>query len=152
MGASIAADAGSNGTIISSLDSGNYALRITNNVTQCVNVLYASVNIALLPPVATATSVPSTYCPPVSNGELHGLADGQTSGFTFFWYSVDLADTLVNNSPDIFNLQPGDYLLTVVNDTTACASNPTPVTIDDTPVIPTATFTSQDQISCDPVN
>ncbi|MCK5705695.1 MAG: hypothetical protein KAI29_31315, partial [Cyclobacteriaceae bacterium] len=50
------------GEIISNLDSGNYAVRITNNTTQCNNIYFPSVNIAIVLPVETVTSIPSTYC------------------------------------------------------------------------------------------
>ena len=127
-------------------------MTLTNNATLCTNDFYPSVNVAISIPVASATAVPSTYCGAAANGELHGLANGVTAGYTFYWYSVALSDTLVDNSADILNLQPGDYLLTVVDDATLCASAPVPVTINDTPILPTATFASLDQISCDPLN
>ena len=50
------------GEVISNLDSGNYAVRITNNTTQCENVYFPSVNVNIVLPVETVSSDPSTNC------------------------------------------------------------------------------------------
>ncbi|MCG8310665.1 MAG: Ig-like domain-containing protein, partial [Cytophagales bacterium] len=137
------------GNIISNLDSGNYALRITNNTTQCINDYYPSVNIAITLPVESVSSDPSTHCGASANGALHGLGDGSKTGYTFIWYSIDHADTLASNSADVTDVEPGDYVLTVINNTTACASNPAPVKVDDNSIIPDPALTVIDNSSCD---
>ena len=151
MGAPIAPSS-VDGEIISNLDSGNYAIRITNNTTQCSNVYYPSVNIGIVLPVETVSSNPSTYCGVSANGELHGLGDGLIAGYNFIWYSVDNADTLASNAADVLNVEPGDYTLTVINSSTACASNPAPITVDDLTVTPIATIAVSDNSSCDVAN
>ena len=87
-----------------------------------------------------------------ANGQLHGLGDGATAGYTFIWYSVDNTDTLSSNAADISNVEPGDYTLTVINNTTLCASNPAPITVDDNTVIPIPTLQVTDNSSCDVTN
>ena len=140
------------GEIISNLDSGNYAVRITNNTTQCNNIYFPSVAIAIVLPVETVTSNPSTFCGISANGELHGQGDGLTAGYTFIWYSVANNDTIPDNSADISFVEPGDYILTVINNITSCASNPAPITVDDNTVTPIPAIAVSDNSSCDIAN
>ncbi|MCK5471113.1 MAG: hypothetical protein KAI99_21465, partial [Cyclobacteriaceae bacterium] len=140
------------GEIISGLDSGNYVLRITNKTTQCTNVYYPSVNIGIVLPVESVSAVPSTFCGTAANGQLIATVDGgltEVDGYTFIWESVDNGDTLVATTATLTFVEPGDYFLTVINNATACASNPAPVTVDDNTVIPDPTLTVVDNSSCD---
>lgn len=140
------------GDIISNLDSGNYALRITNKITQCNNSYFPSVDIAIVLPVETVTSLPSTFCGVNANGELHGFGDGLKVGYSFVWYSVSSSDTIPDYSADLSFVEPGDYVLTVINSITACASNPAPITVDDLTVVPLPTIAISDNSSCDVAN
>jgi hypothetical protein len=151
-GESLTAEAGSSGEIISGLDAGDYALLITSNITQCSNVFYPSVDIGIVIPVASATSVGSTFCGTAVNGELHGLGDGITAGYSFEWFSVASGTNLAATTADVNNVAPGNYLLTAINNTTACRSGQFAITVDDIKILPSVSFTSQDQISCDPTN
>ncbi len=140
------------GEIISDLDSGGYALRITQDITQCTNVFYSSVNLGVVLPVEVVNAIPSTNCGTAANGQLVATVDGgltEVDGYTFIWESVDNADTLSVNAGTVTSLEPGDYMLTVINDTTTCASNPAPVTIDDNTIIPDPILTVMENSSCD---
>ncbi len=140
------------GEIISGLDSGNYALRITNKSTQCTNIYYPSVNISISLPVETVSSNPSTNCGPSGNGELIGTVVGEVApyvGYTFVWESIANSDTLTTATATVSGVAPGDYLLTVVNDATACTSSQAPITINDNTVIPIPNLSTANNSSCD---
>ncbi len=140
------------GEIISNLDSGNYALRITRNTTQCRNVLYPSVNLGIVLPVELVSAIPSTNCGTAANGQLVATVDGgltEVDGYTFIWESVANADTLPATTSTATSLVPGDYILTVINDATTCASNPAPVNVADNTMIPDPVLSIADNASCD---
>lgn len=140
------------GEIISELDAGNYALRIINPISQCTNVFYASVNLGIVLPVEAVNATPSTNCGTAANGQLVATVNGgltEVDGYTFIWESIDNADTLSVNNATVSAIEPGDYMLTVVNDLTACASNPAPVTVDDHTVIPDPILNLAHNSSCD---
>lgn len=154
LGASIVPSS-ADGEVISVLDTGTYALRITSNVSQCVNVLYSAVNLGIVLPVEVVSAVPSTNCGIAANGQLVATVDGgrtELNGYTFIWESVTNADTLAATTATVTALEPGDYILTVLNDSTTCVSNPAPVTIADNTVIPDPALNVSDNSSCDVIN
>ncbi len=141
-----------NGEIISGLDSGDYAVQITNNTTQCTNVYYPSVNIAIVLPVEIVSSSPSSNCGITANGQLIATVDGgltEVDGYTFNWESVATGLNLPATTATVTGVAPGDYILTVVNDATSCSSNPAPVTVDDNTVTPIPTLVVTNNSSCD---
>ncbi|NJN27202.1 MAG: hypothetical protein HC819_15090 [Cyclobacteriaceae bacterium] len=62
---------------ITAIDSGNYALVITDNVSKCSRTYSPRVNQGTVQPAESVTSVASTFCEPNGNGELHGSVIGQ---------------------------------------------------------------------------
>ncbi|MDZ7608442.1 MAG: hypothetical protein U5K79_23295 [Cyclobacteriaceae bacterium] len=141
---------GANGESITGLDTGSYALRVTNNITQCKNVLFPTVNLGILLPVEAVTSTPSTFCAPSANGQMSASADGgQTTGYSFIWIEVATGDTLASQAAMINGISPGDYTLIVRNNSTACLSNPAPVNVADNSIIPVPAINIVDNSSCD---
>jgi hypothetical protein len=151
-GASVTAEVGSNGEIISGLEAGDYVLRITSKTSQCTNVYYPSVNIGIVLPVVSATTIASTTCGAMVNGEINADVVGVTPPFTGYTFNFEkVADGTVWNSAssNLTGLAPGDYNITVTRDATACTSASLTVNISDNRILPTATFIIDDQIACD---
>lgn len=143
------------GEVISNLDSGNYALSITLNTSQCTSVYYPSVNIGIELPIDSVSSLASTYCAPNGNGELQGFVLGTSnpiSEYTFLWESVATGTTLTDTSSTVSGIEPGDFILTIRDNNTACLSNPAPITVDDHTVTPIPTIDPTDNSSCDVAN
>ncbi|MDZ7608437.1 MAG: hypothetical protein U5K79_23270 [Cyclobacteriaceae bacterium] len=154
-GAAIIPDLTSNGEVISKLAAGNYALRITAKNTQCSNVYYPSVSTGIVLPVATATTVASTACNTKVNGELNAAVVGVASpfaGYTFNFTNVASGNTWSSAAFNQQNLAPGQYNVTATNDITGCTSAPVAATISDNRILPTASFTIADQVSCNPAS
>ena len=140
------------GEVVSNLDSGQYAVRITNKTTQCESVYFPRVNRVITLPAESVSSIPSTFCGTAANGQLVATVDGgltEADGYTFIWIASTTGDTLAPKTATVTNITPGDYILTVINNTTACASNPAPVTVDDNTVIPIPVLSLSDNSSCD---
>ena len=143
------------GEEISNLDSGDYVVRIINNTTLCENVYYTSVSTAIVLPLEAVSSNPSTFCGSAANGQLIATVDGgltEADGYTFIWGSQNTNDTLSATTATVNQVEPGDYILTVIKNATACASNPAPVIVDDNTVIPDPVITVLDNSSCDLIN
>jgi len=141
---------GANGESVTGLDSGTYAVRVTNNVSQCKNVFFPTVNLGIDLPVEAVSSSPSTYCAPSANGQMSASADGGlTAGYSFIWIDVTTSDTLTSQAAIINGIAPGDYTLTVKNNATACLSNPALVNVADNSVTPIPAISLMDNSSCD---
>ncbi|MDZ7608435.1 MAG: hypothetical protein U5K79_23260 [Cyclobacteriaceae bacterium] len=89
------------------------------------------------------------------NGELNAAVVGVASpfaGYTFSFTNVASGTTWVSTDFNQTNLAPGQYNITATNDITGCTSAPVAATISDNRILPTATFTIADQVSCNPAS
>jgi hypothetical protein len=137
------------GEVISNLDSGNYEVRITENITQCSSTYFPMVNIAQIFPIDSVAATPSTFCAPNGNGELRGFVlNGTHPNYTFIWRD-NAGIQLTETAATVSSLAPGDYTLQIQDDNTLCLSNIAPVTVYDNTVIPIPTLIPTDNSSCD---
>lgn len=153
-GAVILTVGGANGEIANQLSAGNYALQIQNNTTECINVLYASVNNNItLPVIDTLISMPSTGCGVASNGTANTTVNGGSTDnniYYFMWENTDDAIVLGDTSAAISNLKPGHYQVTVTDHSTACSAGPAKTQVGNNTVIPDPSLSPVHDTSCDP--
>jgi hypothetical protein len=137
--------------VLSLVDSGVYALILTDTASLCSNVYYPRINETIILPVVTVSSVPATYCAAAVNGEVHALADGITAGYAFDWNSL-LSGNLGVATADVTGLPGDDYTVRATNNTTKCVSNIALISIADNSITPNPAFTTTDNSSCDVAN
>jgi hypothetical protein len=95
------------GEVISNLDSGNYEVRITENITQCSSTYFPMVNIAQIFPIDSVAATPSTFCAPNGNGELRGFVlNGTHPNYTFIWRD-NAGIQLTETAATVSSLAPG---------------------------------------------
>jgi len=128
-----------------------YALRITDNTTQCFSVAYASINNtpATPPALDTVRTQRTIDCRPAfANGELEfeiiggpRLLPYSTSQYRTYTYqlyagsAVSGAPVATNASGLFTDLLSGDYTAILTDDYTQCVSSPMTLTIQEAPQI-----------------
>jgi hypothetical protein len=117
---------------------GDYAVRVTNNITYCSADGTASITDGrLLPPTPTAVLVYDRTRCDYPDGWVAANVSGITLNYTFDWYD----GAAVKNTPDFsgVNYQRRDigfYTVTAMDQTTGCISLPESLEVKDLRVIP----------------
>ena len=145
---------GSTGSVLSDLAANTYALRFKSIASECSSDYTITVNDGIVIPVVAATPTASTTCDTKVNGMIDAQAVGIAApfaGYTFNWLKPSDAAWSATGI-NIANLAPDDYTVTVTEDATGCVSAALTVTVGDSRILPTASFSLLDQISCDPAN
>jgi len=108
-----------------------YTVRVTDNLTQCINTSTITItNAAQNPPAPTAIVLAhDTHCV-IDNGELGVHVNGNTSNYVFDWY----IGTQPSGTPDFtgeffIDLAAGQYTVTATSLLTGCVSEPVGVEV-----------------------
>ncbi|MEK6477879.1 gliding motility-associated C-terminal domain-containing protein [Catalinimonas sp. 4WD22] len=149
-GASVpAAKISNNGTRVSSLSSGTYMLRMTDNANQCITTSTISLNNNPdpVPIVDTVRTTIVTSCTPADyDGEIElTLRNGfkmippdlsATRNYTFRLTGLSGYDNSISSTSNVTftNLGPGDYQAIVTDELTGCTSAPIDITLIQKPL------------------
>ena len=108
-----------------------------------------------MPADISLTPTHITNCVTV-NGAITVTFVGDPADYSFEIYNGFgvIVDSLLStsSSPGFSNLPAGNYSLVAIDIISKCSTNPATITLNDVTVLPTATFATLDQISCDALN
>ncbi len=143
------------------LDSGNYTVRVQDNVTGCSANFTTLVDEVLSFPVVvipTARITNNTICAGTANGSIAlenvDVTDSTLSKYTIQWFDdLSAAATLTQQFGDANfgtrnNLETGDYYVSVTDTLTGCTSAPAVAIIQDFSTNPFISVTTKENIGC----
>ena len=128
------------------LESGDYDVIVTDNVSGCTVIATISVNDNI--PALSIGSVitDNTRCVSIFNGAIDITMAGSTGPFTFDWTGPG---GFTSSSEDITNVEAGDYNIDVTDIASGCTTSAL-ITVGDLTVIPSVSATIVDNDQCNP--
>lgn len=139
----------------SELPGGSYTLLATHNTTLCSNSFQTTLNDVIENPLVSASVVSHRYnCDPDRiDGALAATVEGETDGYTFYWFSgeVDDPDTTQADTvtPAPTGLADGYYTVMARHDYSGCTSSPVVLLIEDRTGFPEITTQVRQNSACD---
>ncbi|MDW3191817.1 MAG: hypothetical protein R8G66_05620 [Cytophagales bacterium] len=131
---------GSSGTMVTGLDAGDYYMSVTDLSNGC-SALYAFniANDATDLPVITIGNITISSNTACGNGAFDGEANatasnavtGGSGDYRYEWASATSPGVVIDSDAILNGVDGGDYILTVTDDQTGCASTAVQVTIGD---------------------
>jgi hypothetical protein len=115
------------------LHDGDYIISVVNNATQCPGQKTISVSDITTKPVIKFNTTANTYCTDTIHDGTVTITPEANCAYTLF-----AADSVYGTTTTITGLKDGDYKLAAYNTLTGCTDTAN-VTINHTPIIPTAT-------------
>lgn len=135
--------------IVADLDPNTYSVLVTEKATGCTTVATGTVPDESVTPVVTASAT-DINCSDANSGTVSADVGGQTSGYTFRWYSGNsVKPTADYSGSTVSNLAEGSYTVVALNNSTQCASDPVTVVISRTVNPTVAAVKGADNSSCD---
>lgn len=131
------------GPVFSNLESREYAVVVTDNVSGCDTTINSEVVNEVVIPIVTATKLEDiTSCSDSNSGSAEANVGGLSEGYNFEWYKgpaigagpPDFTTPAVNTFP------VGTYTVQAINTVTACTSESRSITINDLSVAPLVTI------------
>ena len=126
------------GNIYSQLNVGTYTVKVTDQLTLCINTASEDITDGTVtPPTPTALVLNNLNDCINPDGEVTANVDGGILGYAFDWYD----GSTIGTSPDettagYTNLDLGDYTVTAKDLVTGCISGPATVPITDQRIYP----------------
>jgi hypothetical protein len=107
---------------------GSYTLTVTHLITRCYTTVSGQIVDDLAIPVVNVVATNNTNCT-TPNGTLNAVTEEAAQQYSFAWYTIDLTPLGVT-TPLIEHLAAGNYVVSVTDGVTGCATSATGVIID----------------------
>jgi large repetitive protein len=140
------------GEAASSLNSLAYRVRMTNIINGCSSMAYETVDDVTSTPVVSAQVLQHIEsCNDLEAGRVSANVNGNTTGYTFRWYSGQEVKSVPDHTGNEFHdLAAGHYTVVAVHEASNCASLPVSVEVLNNTTFPEIEFHSiAPQTSCD---
>ncbi|UXP31860.1 gliding motility-associated C-terminal domain-containing protein [Reichenbachiella agarivorans] len=144
------------GPVATNLQARTYSVVVKNNLSGCETILSEDVSTALVAPgISLVTYSDVTDCTNTASGSITVASDGPNADYTFNWYHgnkikavPDHTELGSNGGQTYAGLEPGDYSVEAILNSTGCISALLPVTIVDNSAAPTIAVTPSPNRSC----